>query len=101
MAKLSIISQFSCVEGQSAAMDAALAAQVAACDGVDGVEIYSYHRGEGDTYGFFALFSSQDAMQALQHGEAMQAAMATFGPLLAGPPSMSMTEPLSAHGFDC
>ena len=65
-----------------------------------GIEIYSYHRGDGNTFSFFALMSGQEAMQHHGQTEAMRAAMAAFGPLMAEPPQMSVSTPIAAIGFD-
>ena len=69
-------------------------------ESVDGVESYSYHRGEDGTYWFFALMSSMEAAQQHANNEAMQAAMPALMSLLAGPPDMAMTTPVAANGFD-
>ncbi len=102
MAKFSMVGVFNCLEGKNDEMDAALEAQVAAVADDPGVEVYTYHRGEGTSYGYFAVFSSMEAMQKASQGEAMQAAMATFGELMVeGQPSaMFMGSPLSAKGLD-
>lgn len=100
MSKVSVFAKFSCAEGKGEEMDTALAEVVAASQGVDGVESYSYHRGEDGTYWFFALMSSMEAAQRHGDDEAMQAAMQRFMPLLAGPPDMAMTTPLAANGLD-
>lgn len=76
MAKVSMFGKFTCAPAKSQEMEAALAAQVAASNGADGVEAYSYHRGDDRTYWFFALFSTMEAMEALSRTEAMQAAVA-------------------------
>jgi quinol monooxygenase YgiN len=76
------------------------AAQVSAVADVDGVEVYSYLRGEGSSYGYFAVFTDMASMQAASQTEAMQAAMGQFGALLDGPPNMVMGEALSAKGFE-
>ncbi len=81
-------------------MDAALKRVVAASESVEGVESYSYHRGDGSTYWFFALMSSMEAAQGHADNEAMQAAMPALMSLLAGPPDMAMTTPLAANGLD-
>jgi quinol monooxygenase YgiN len=39
-------------------------------------------------------------MQGHGQSEAMQAAMAGFGPLVAGPPQMTVTTPVAALGLD-
>jgi len=75
MSKVSVFAKFSCVEGKGDEMDAALAAVVAASEGVDGVESYSYHRGDDGTYWFFALMSSMDA--AKSHGDRPRATATT------------------------
>jgi len=100
MSKVSVFAKFTCVEGKGAEMDAALAAVVTASEGVDGVESYSYHRGDDGTYWFFALMSSMEAAQNHGDNEAMQAAMPALMTLMAGPPEMSMTTPIAANGLD-
>ncbi|MBG7604455.1 MAG: hypothetical protein IZT58_07445 [Actinobacteria bacterium] len=85
MSKVSMMGTISCQEGKG---------------DEPGVEIYSYHRGEDDTFSFFALMSSQEAMQGHGQTEAMQAAMQAFGPLMAEPPQMAMAIPIAAVGFD-
>ncbi len=100
MSKVSVFAKFSCQEGKGDEMDGALRAIVAASESVDGVESYSYHRGEDGTYWFFALMSSMEAAQRHADNEAMQAAMPALMALLAGPPDMAMTTPVAANGFD-
>ena len=100
MSKVSVFAKFSCQEGKDEEMDAALQAVVAASESVDGVESYSYHRGEDGTYWFFALMSSMEHAQAHANNAAMQAAMPALMSLLAGPPDMAMTTPVAANGFD-
>lgn len=100
MSKFSMVGTFNCQEGKNNEMDAALEAQVAAVADLDDVEVYAYHRGEGTSYAYFAVFSAPDAMQRASQTEAMQAAMAQFGALLDGPPQMTMGTPLSAKGFE-
>ena len=39
-------------------------------------------------------------MQKHGQSEAMQAAMSAFGPLVAGPPQMTVTKPVAALGLD-
>lgn len=64
-----------------------------------GVEVYSYHRREADTFWVFALMTDQTAMQNHGRSEAMQSAMAVFGPLVEAPPDMSLTGPIAAIGL--
>ena len=89
-----------CQEGRADEMEAVLATMVEAARDEPGVVIYSYHRGDGNTFAFFALMESAESMQ--QHGQtpAMQAAMQAFGPLMAEPPTMSSSRPVAAIGFD-
>ncbi len=100
MAKVSMMGTISCQDGKADAMDDVLRQMVEAAHDEPGIEIYSYHRGEGNSFSFFALMSSAEAMQ--QHGQspAMQAAVAAFGPLMAAPPQMSSATPIAAIGFD-
>ncbi|MCY4663776.1 MAG: antibiotic biosynthesis monooxygenase [Acidimicrobiaceae bacterium] len=100
MSKVSVFAKFSCQQGKGSEMDEALGAIVAASESVDGVESYSYHRGDDGTYWFFALMSSMEAAQQHADNEAMQTAMPALMALLAGPPDMAMTTPLAANGFD-
>jgi len=100
MGKASVIGSFSCQEGKADEMEVVLTAMVAAAREESGVEIYSYHRGEGNQFWFFALMSNAEAMQHHGQSEAMQAAMADFGPLMADPPQMSMATPIAAVGLD-
>jgi quinol monooxygenase YgiN len=99
MAKVSMMGTVSCQDGKADAMEVVLRRMVEAARDEPGIEIYSYHRGEGNSFSFFALMTSADAMQ--QHGQtpAMQAAMAAFGPLMAAPPQMSSATPIAAIGF--
>ncbi|MDH3540040.1 MAG: antibiotic biosynthesis monooxygenase [Acidimicrobiia bacterium] len=100
MSKVSMVATFSCAEGKEDEMDAVLTAQVAAAAELDGVEVYSYHRGEGNTYSFFALFSSQAAMQGHGEADSLKDVMPAFMSLLAGPPQMSVYTPIAAVGLD-
>ncbi|MCP3988372.1 MAG: hypothetical protein GY724_04810 [Actinomycetia bacterium] len=100
MSKFSMVGTFNCLEGRNDEMDAALAAQVAAVADEDDAEVYSYHRGEGTSYAYFAIFCGPEAMQRVSQTEAMQVAMAQFGGLLDGSPEMMMGSPLSTNGLD-
>lgn len=100
MSKVTMIGKISCADGKSDELEAAFAAMTAASHEENGVEIYSYHRGEGGQYWFFALMSDMDAVQ--NHGQtaAMTAAMSGMESLLTGPPEVSMATPLPANGIN-
>ena len=100
MSKISMMGTITCQEGKGDEMAAVLATMVEAARDEPGVEIYSYHRAEDDTFWFFALMTDQESMQNHGQSEAMKAAMAAFGPLMAGPPQMSVTTPIAAIGLD-
>lgn len=100
MSKVSMVATFTCKEGKNDEMDAALAAQVAVAAEMEGVEVYSYHRGEGNNYSYFALFTSMESIQSQGQSEALQEVMATFMELLASPPQMAMYSPVAATGLD-
>jgi quinol monooxygenase YgiN len=100
MSKVSMIGTITCQDGKADEMEAVLATMVEAASDEPGVEIYSYHRGEGDTFWFFALMADEESMQKHGQSEAMQAAMQAFGPLMAEPPQMSPATPIAAIGFD-
>ncbi len=100
MSKVSMIGSFTCQDGKADEMEKVLAAMVDAASSEPGVEIYSYHRGEENTYWFFALMTDQESMRSHGESEAMRAAMSAFGPLVAGPPQMTVTTPVAALGLD-
>jgi quinol monooxygenase YgiN len=100
MSKVSMMGTITCQDGKADEMEAVLAQMVEAARDEPGVEIYSYHRGEGNHFSFFALMTDEQAMQNHGQSEAMQAAMQSFGPLMAEPPQMSPATPIAAIGFD-
>jgi len=100
MAKVSMMGSITCQDGKGDEMAAVLAEMVEAARSEPGVEIYSYHRGEGNSFSFFALMADEEAMQNHGQSAAMQEAMASFGPLMAEPPKMSPATPIAAIGFD-
>jgi quinol monooxygenase YgiN len=100
MSKVTMMGTITCQEGKADEMEVVLRAMTEAAREEPGVEIYSYHRGDGDSFSFFALMADMDAVQAHGKSDAMAAAMASFGPLMAAPPQMSMSTPVAAVGFD-
>lgn len=100
MSKMSMVATFSCADGKADEMDAVLARQVEAAAELDGVEVYSYHRGDDNQYSFFALFSSMESMQHHGEAESLKEVMPDFMSLLAGPPNMSTYTPIAAAGLD-
>jgi quinol monooxygenase YgiN len=100
MGKVTVMGTFTCQDGKADEMEAVLTAMVEAARGEPGVEIYSYHRGDENTFWFFALMADEESMQHHGQSEAMQAAMSSFGPLVAGPPQMAVTTPVAAVGLD-
>jgi len=100
MGKVSMMGTITCQDGKAEEMEAVLVTMVDAARDEPGIEIYSYHRGEGNNFSFFALLTDEEAMQGHGQSEAMQAAMAAFGPLMAEPPQMSPAKPIAAIGFD-
>lgn len=100
MSKVAMVATFSCLDGKADEMDDALAAQVAAAAELDGVEVYSYHRGEDNQYSFFALFTSMEALQDHGQAESLKEVLPAFMALLAGPPNMSTYAPIAAVGLD-
>jgi quinol monooxygenase YgiN len=103
MSKVSVMGTFTCQDGKAGETERVLAQMVEAARGEPGVEIYSYHRGQGDqdnTFWFFALMADQESMQHHGQSEAMQAAMSQFMPLVASPPQMSVTTPVAAAGLE-
>ena len=100
MSKVSMIGTLTCQDGKADEMEAVLTTMVEAARDEPGVEVYSYHRGEGNTFWFFALMADEESMQKHGQSEAMQAAMSAFGALAAGPPEMSMAKPVAAIGLE-
>ena len=100
MSKVSIMGTLTCQDGKATEMEAVLTTMVEAARDEPGVEIYSYHRGEENTFWFFALMADEEAMQNHGQSDAMKAAMEAFGPLMAEPPQMTPTTPVAAVGFD-
>ncbi len=100
MSKVSMMGTITCQDGKGDEMEAVLKDMVEAAREEPGVEIYSYHRGEGNSFSFFALMANQEAMQNHGQTKAMQSAMAAFGPLMAEPPNMAPATPIAAIGFD-
>ena len=100
MSKVTVLGTFTCQDGKADQMEAVLTNMVEAARGEPGVEVYSYHRGEGNTFWFFALMADEEAMQNHGRSAAMQAVMQSFGPLMAEPPQMSVTRPIAAVGLD-
>ena len=98
--KVSMIGTITCQDGKADEMAEVLASMVDAARDEPGCEIYSYHRGEGNTFWFFALMTDREAMQNHGQSEAMQAAMQAFMPLMAEPPQMSPASPIAAIGLD-
>lgn len=100
MSKVTMMGTIRCQDGKAEEMEAVLAAMVEAAGTEPGVEIYSYHRGEENTFWFFALMTDEESMKSHGQSEAMQAAMQAFGPLMAEPPQMTVSTPFAALGFD-
>jgi quinol monooxygenase YgiN len=100
MGKVSVMGTFTCQDGKAEEMEAVLAGMVAAAADEPGVEIYSYHRGDDNAFWFFALMADGASMEHHGRSAAMQAAMTGFGPLVAGPPQMTVTTPVAAIGLD-
>lgn len=100
MAKISMMGTLTCQDGKADEMEAVLTTMVEAAKGEPGVEVYSYHRGQENTFWFFALMADEESMQQHGQSDAMQAAMQAFMPLVDGPPQMSVTTPVAAIGLD-
>ena len=100
MGKMSMMGTMESQDGKADEMEAVLVELVEAARDEPGIEIYSYHRGEGNSFSFFALMTDESAMQSHGQSEAMQAVMQKFMPLMAAPPQMAPAKPIAAIGFD-
>jgi len=98
--KKTMVGSFECKDGQCDEMERVLAEMVEAARDEPGCEVYSYHRGEGNVFWFFALMTDSDAMQKHGQSDAMKSAMSEFMPLVAGPPNMSPATPIAAIGLE-
>ncbi len=100
MGAVSMFGTITCHDGKTEEMANVLASMVEAARDEPGVEVYSYHRGDGNLFWFFAVMRDEEAMR--QHGRtaAMQAAMEAFRPLMEEPPQVSTTTPVAAIGLD-
>lgn len=99
MSKVTVTGTFTCQDGKADEMEAVLAEMVGAAGLEPGVEVYSYSRGEENTFWFFALMTDQESMQNHGESEAMRSAMSKFGPLVATSPQMSVGTPVAAVGL--
>jgi quinol monooxygenase YgiN len=102
MSKVSVLGTFTCKDGKADELEKVLADMVDAARDEPGVEIYSYHRAQHDenAFWFFALMADEASMQSHGQGEAMQAAMSAFMPLVAAPPQVTVSVPVAALGLD-
>lgn len=99
MGKVTVMGTFTCHDGKAAEVEEVLRAMVDAAEGEPGVEIYSYHRGDANSYWFFALMTDEESMQRHGQSGAMQAAMSRFMPLVTAPPQVAVTTPVAAVGL--
>jgi len=97
--KVVMMGTFSCRDGESEAMDRVLTEMVAASADEPGVEQYSYHRGPGNRYWFFAVMANAEAAENHGRTQGMQNAMQAFGPLVDEPPQVTPLTPVAAFGW--
>lgn len=100
MAKVTMMGTITCRDGKADEMEAVLTEMVEAAREEPGIEIYSYHRGEGNEFAFFALMADEESMQNHGRSAAMGAVMEKFQPLMEEPPRMAPWRPIAAIGFD-
>jgi quinol monooxygenase YgiN len=100
VSKVSVLCSFACRDGSAPEMEALLADMVEAAVDEPGVEIYSFHRGHGNTFWFFALVRDRDVLSHLNHNAAVNAFRAEFEKLVESPPQISVTIPVAAIGLD-
>lgn len=98
--KMAMIGSLKSKEGKGDEMAAVLSRMVDAAADEPGVEVYSYHRADAETFLFFALMADQESMQQHGQSEAMKAAMEDFMPLMAEPPQMTPAVPVAAVGLE-
>ncbi|MFK8022926.1 MAG: putative quinol monooxygenase [Ilumatobacter sp.] len=100
MSKISLIAKLPCQEGKNDEMEAALATLVEAANDEAGLEIYSAHKADENTYWFFELYTDAAALEVHGKGDAMKAAMGAVGGCLAGAPEITRMTPVVAKGMD-
>ncbi|HEX9695096.1 MAG TPA: putative quinol monooxygenase [Actinomycetota bacterium] len=100
MSKVSMIGKITVLPGKADEAEKVLAQMVDAVRGEPGVEVYSYHRGDGDTFWFFSVMADEAAVASHRQTPAMMDAMAAFMPLAAGRPDIAMAKPVAALGHD-
>ncbi|MEO6652701.1 MAG: putative quinol monooxygenase [Ilumatobacteraceae bacterium] len=101
MSKISVIAKLTAAAGSTDDLGTALADLIEAANDEHGLEIYSVHRAndEADTFYFFELYRDGDAIDEHGKGDAMKAAMAAVGTLLAGRPEVIRMTPVAAKGL--
>jgi quinol monooxygenase YgiN len=100
MRKVAMLGTITCQDGKADEMEEVLTGMVEVASDESAVEIYSYHRGQDNTFWFFALMADEESMRNHGRSEAMQEAMQSFQPLMAEPPQMSQATPIAAIGLD-
>lgn len=100
MSKVSMMGTMECQDGKAEEMEAVLRQMVEAAHHEPGLKIYSYHRGEGNSFSFFAVLTDKAAMENHGQSDAMKSAMEGIGAVMAGPPQMSSATPIAAIGFE-
>ena len=100
MSKISLIAKLPCAEGQNEGFEAALGDMIAASNEEAGLEIYSAHKGDDNSYWFFELYTDQAAVDVHGKGDGMKAAMRAIGAFMAGAPEVHKLEPIVAKGMD-
>lgn len=100
MSKVSVMCNFKCRAGEAMPMEALLADMVESALDEDGVEIYSFHRGDENDFWFFALMRDRDALTRHNKSDAVQAFLPEFEKLVESPPQVFVTTPVAAIGLD-
>lgn len=100
MRKVAVMCTFECRAGKVAEMQALLADMVEEAVREPGVEIYSFHRGDENTFWFFALLTDRTSMLQHRRSDVVTAFIAEFDTLVASPPHISVTVPVAAIGLE-
>jgi hypothetical protein len=79
MGKVSVMGTFTCHDGKAEEMEAVLATMVEAASSEPGVEIYSYHRGEDNTFWFFAPMAGTSGVSEIGTRRAHAASTTSTG----------------------
>jgi quinol monooxygenase YgiN len=100
VSKVSVFCTFTCKDGKAGEMQSLLADMVEAAVDEPGIEVLSFHEGEGNAFWFFALLTDRAAIRQHRESFAARDFVAEFEELVETRPRISITAPMAAIGLD-